>query len=128
MLDFGWVPTRWFRGRRKLKVAEARKPRKNRTGTFSAITLGTAAIAFLLALFGVGPFAVQAVVFDFGPASGGPLSAAQVFPTVSPVQKIVDVYQTPPPARAPRPAPAPAPRPNPTPPPPTESPEPGDNN
>jgi hypothetical protein len=122
MLDFGWVPTGWFRGRRKLKVAEARKPRRNRTGTFSTITLGTAAIAFLLALFGVGPFAVQAVVFDFGPASGGPLSAAQVFPSVSPVQKIVDVYQSP------QPAPAPAPRPNSSPSPvQTEPPEPGDN-
>jgi hypothetical protein len=106
-MDFRRVATGWFRTRRKLKVAEARKPRKNRTGTFSAVTLGAAAIAFLLALFGVGPFAVQTLVIDFGPGNSAPLAASAVFPSVSPVQKIVNVYESPRP-RAPAPLPRPA--------------------
>lgn len=109
-----FLPAGWFGARRQLKVAKAREPRKNRTATFSTLTLGAAAIAFLLALFGVGPFAAQALVIDFGPGSGGPLPASAVFPTVSPVQKIVDTYDSPRPAPAPRQAPRPSPSANPT--------------
>lgn len=110
-----FLPAGWFGTRRQLKVAKAREPRKNRTGTFSTVTLGAAAIAFLLALFGVGPFAAQALVIDFGRGSGGALPASAVFPTVSPVQKIVDTYDSPRPAPAPKTAPKPAPRPSPSP-------------
>jgi hypothetical protein len=82
----------WFRRKRALKVAEARKPRKNRSGSFSALTFGAAAIAILLALFGVGPFAVQALVVNLGSGAPTNIAASSFFPSPSPQHKVVNVY------------------------------------
>ena len=121
-----WLPARLaalLPRRRVLKVAHARERGKNRSGTFTVITFAAATTSFVLALFGVGPFAVQALVVNF---ANGEMPASQVFPEVSPTHQTVVIY-TPPPQ-----APAPAPQPKPQPPPqqspqPHESPEPGDN-
>jgi predicted lipid-binding transport protein (Tim44 family) len=110
--------------RRRLKVATAREPGKNRGGTFSAVTFGAATIAFILALFGIGPFAVQELVVTFA-SSSGQIPASQVFPSVAPTHKVVNVYDPPKqqPAASPRPsstaspAPSPSPSRRPTPPP-----------
>jgi hypothetical protein len=104
----------WFRRKPALKVAEARKPRKNRSGTFSAVTLGAGAIAFLFALFGIGPFAVQALVVNLGQGSTTPIAAGAFFPTPSPQHKIVNVYD-PPSSSGPTSGPSSSPSPSPTP-------------
>ena len=121
-----WLPS-WLAAllprRRQLKVAVARERGKNRSGTFTVITFAAAATSFMLALFGVGPFAVQALVVSF---SSGQIPASQVFPAVSPTHQTVIVYD--PPKSTPPPSnPRPAPSPKPTSQPPQESPEPGDN-
>ena len=122
-----WLPS-WLVAllprRRQLKVAVAREKGKNRSGTFTVITFAAAATSFMLALFGVGPFAVQALVFSF---ASGQIPASQVFPAVSPTQQTVVVYDPPKstqPPSYPKPAPSPKPTSRPTPP---ESQEPGDN-
>jgi hypothetical protein len=117
-----WLPA-WLAAlmprRRVLKVAHARERGKNRSGTFTVLTFGAAAAAFVLALFGVGPFAVQALVVDF---SNGQIPASEVFPAVSPQQKTVVVYSPPAQVAAP-PAPKPSPKPAPSP---TRSPRPSE--
>ena len=122
-----WLPS-WLAAvlprRRQLKVAVARERGKNRSGTFTVITFAAAAASFMLALFGVGPFAVQALVVNF---ASGQIPASQAFPAVSPTTKTVIVYDPPKATQAPsnpRPAPTSKPAPPPTP---QESPEPGDN-
>ena len=124
-----WLPS-WLAAvlprRRQLKVAVARERGKNRSATFTVITFAAAATSFMLALFGVGPFAVQALVVSF---SSGQIPASQAFPAVSPTTKTVIVYDPPratqPPSN-PRPSSAPSPKPSPRPTP-HESPEPSDN-
>lgn len=123
-----WIPS-WAAAllprRRHLKVAVAREKGKNRSGTFTVITSGAAGAAFTLALFGIGPFAVQEIVASF---ASGQIPASEVFPAVSPTTKTVVIYDPPKSAGNPKPAPAPSPRPNPSPSPTHhESPEPGDN-
>ena len=124
-----WLPS-WAAAllprRRHLKVAVAREKGKNRSGTFTVITFGAAAAAFTLAIFGIGPFAVQEIVASF---SSGQISASEVFPAVSPTTKTVVVYDPPKsqPGTNPKPAPGPttpkaSPRPQPS-----DSQEPGDN-
>jgi hypothetical protein len=123
-----WLPGRLaavMPRRRALKVAHARERGKNRSGTFTFVTFGAATAAFILALFGVGPFAVQALVVNF---SNGQIPASQVFPAVSPQQKTVVVYD-PPKKTQPQPKPTSNPKPVPQPSPshvpqPSESPEP----
>lgn len=111
--------------RRRLKAAVARERGKNRSGTFTVITFAASAAAFVLALVGVGPFAVQAVVVNF---ESGQIPASQAFPAVSPTTKTVVVYDPPKsvptsnPKASPSPSPSRSPRPQPT-----EPPEPGDN-
>jgi hypothetical protein len=126
VMDAGSRRFAWLRRKRALKVAEARKPRKNRSGTFSAVTLGAGAIATLLALFGIGPFAVQALVVNLGQGGSTPISASAFFPTPSPQHKIVNVYDpprsgggdnatptpTPSPGATPRATPSPSPHPD----------------
>jgi hypothetical protein len=121
-MDAGSRRFAWLRRKRVLKVAEARKPRKNRSGIFSAVTLGAGAIATLLALFGIGPFAVQALVVNFGQGGSTPIAASAFFPTPSPQHKIVNVYDPPSSAGggddaapAPKPTPSPGATPRPTP-------------
>lgn len=124
-----WLPS-WAASllprRRHLKVAVAREKGKNRSGTFTVITFGAAAAAFTLAIFGIGPFAVQEIVASF---SSGQIPASEVFPAVSPTTRTVVVYDPPKSTGNPKPAPSqnPSPRPSPSP---ThhESPEPGDGN
>ena len=121
-----WLPS-WLATvlprRRHLKVAVAREKGKNRSGTFTVITFGAAAVAFTLAIFGVGPFAVQEIVASF---SSGQIPASQIFPAVSPTTKTVIVYDPPKSTGNPKPAPSPKPNPSPSP---ThqQSPEPNDN-
>jgi hypothetical protein len=129
-MDFeSWLPGRLaalLPRRRVLKVAHAREHGKNRSGTFTVLTFAAAAAAFILALFGVGPFAVQALVVNF---SNGQIPASEVFPAVSPTHQTVVVYT--PPAQAPQPKPTsrPAPSPSPSPSPREhESPGPGGDN
>ncbi len=119
-MDAGSRRFAWLRRKRALKVAEARKPRKNRSGTFSAVTLGAGAIATLLALFGIGPFAVQALVVNLGQGGAPPIAASAFFPTPSPLHRIVNVYDPPSGGgggddAAPRPTPSPGATPGPTP-------------
>src|SRR5947209_5048806 len=78
--------------RRRLKVAVAREKGNNRSGTFTILTFSASAVAFVLALVGVGPFAVQAVVVNF---ASGQIPASDVFPAVSPTTKTVVVYDPP---------------------------------
>ncbi len=96
-MSSGWRRFGWLRRKRALKVAEARKPRRNSSATFSAVTLGAGAIAFLLALFGMGPFAVQALVINLNQGSSTPIAASAFFPTPKPQHKVVNVYDPPPP-------------------------------
>ncbi|HEY1419811.1 MAG TPA: hypothetical protein VGG90_03785 [Candidatus Dormibacteraeota bacterium] len=96
-------------------------------GRFIVLTLGSGAIAALLAIVIAGLPTVLAVIFP-SPAPTQILASA-LFPAVGPVHKTVDVYD--PPKAAPRPAPpAAAPvRPTAQPshqPEPGQSPEPGD--
>ena len=120
-----WWLARLLPRRRRLKVAVARQRGKNRSGTFTILTFGAAATAFVLAFVGVGPFAVQAIVVNL---ASGQIPASAAFPVPSPTTKTVIVYDPPraaPSTSNPRPAPAPSSRPNPSPQPtPTE---PGDN-
>ena len=113
-----WIPGRlasMLPRRRHLKLAVAREKGKNRSGTFTVLTFGAAAVAFMLALFGVGPFAVQALVVTFA-AGDGPIPASAVFPAVQPTHKTVIVYDPPKSAPAsPRPAPSPRPSAKPSP-------------
>ena len=111
----GWLPSwlaRLVPRRRHLKVAVAREKGKNRSGTFTVLTFSAAGVAFVLALFGVGPFAVQALVVSF---SSGQVAASDVFPAVSPTVKTVVVFDPPKPAPAgnpPKASPSPSPSPS----------------
>ncbi len=110
-----WLASRLPR-RRQLKVAVARGPARNRSATFTVVTFGAAAIAFVLALFGIGPFAVQELVVTFA-SSSSQIPASQVFPSVAPTHRVVTVYDPPKqqPASSPKAAPSPSPRPSPSP-------------
>jgi hypothetical protein len=90
-------------------VSRERKPSKNRVGRFIVFTLGSGALAALLAIVIAGIPTVLGVVF---PAGSPEIQASALFPPVQPVHKVVDVYD--PPKQAPRPNPAPvAPKPEP---------------
>jgi hypothetical protein len=102
--------------RRAWKVAVARGPARNRSATFTVVTFGAAAIAFILALFGIGPFAVQELVVTFASGSSQ-LPASEVFPSVAPTHKVVNVYDPPKqqPASSPKAVSSPSPKPSPSP-------------
>ncbi len=117
-----WWLARLLPRRRRLKVAVARQKGKNRSGTFTILTFGAAATAFVLAFVGVGPFAVQAIVVNL---ASGQIPASAAFPAPSPTTKTVFVYDPPKaapatsnpkpsPAASPKASPKPSPRPTPS--------------
>lgn len=117
-----WWLARLLPRRRRLKVAVARQKGKNRSGTFTILTFGAAATAFVLAFVGVGPFAVQAIVVNL---ASGQIPASAAFPAPSPTTKTVIVYDPPKaapatsnpkpsPAASPKASPKPSPRPTPS--------------
>lgn len=123
------VPPFWRRPSRP--VPRERKPQRNRSGRFLLLTLGSGAIAALLALAIEGIPVVMSQLT--APGSPPQLDAANLFPTPSPQHKTVDVYDpaprgtggehagpSPSPRNTPRPSPSPggggvSPRPTPSP-------------
>jgi hypothetical protein len=82
-------------------TARDRKPRKSRAWRFIFITLGSGALAALIAIGIAGIPTVLSVAF---PGDTPPqIDASAIFPPAQPVHKVVDVYD-PPPRQAPRPS------------------------
>jgi len=103
---------------RSMKTAPRdRKPRKNRVVRFLILTVGSGALAALLAIAIAGIPTVLGLVFPTGPTPA--IQASAIFPPVQPVHKVIDVYD--PPKQAPTAAPTAEPSQQP------EPPEPGDN-
>jgi hypothetical protein len=89
---------------RSMKTAPRdRKPRKNRVLRFLVLTVGSGALAALLAIAIAGVPTVLGLVFPTSPAPE--IQAGAIFPPVQPVHKVIDVYD--PPKQAPRPQPEP---------------------
>ena len=89
---------------RSMKTApRERMPRKNRAVRFLFLTLGSGALAALLAIVIAGVPTVLGLVFPTGPSPE--IQASVIFPPVQPVHKVIDVYD--PPRQAPRPQPRP---------------------
>ena len=89
---------------RSMKTAPRdRKPRKNRALRFLVLTIGSGALAALLAIAISGIPTVLGVVFPTGPQPE--IRANALFPPVKPVHKVIDVYD--PPTQAPAPNPEP---------------------
>ncbi|MGA7912820.1 MAG: hypothetical protein WB682_15325 [Candidatus Dormiibacterota bacterium] len=84
-------------------VPRERKPRKNRALRFLVLTLGSGALAALLAIVIAGIPTVLGLAFPTGPTPE--IQASAIFPPVQPVRKVIDVYD--PPKQAPRPRPQP---------------------
>lgn len=72
-------------------AARERKPSRNRVGHYLVVILGSGALAALLALLIAGIPTVLSVAF---PATQQ-IQATQVFPSVSPVHQVVNVYDPP---------------------------------
>ena len=109
---------------RSMKTAPRdRKPRKNRVVRFLILTVGSGALAALLAIAIAGIPTVLGLVFPTGPTPA--IQAIAIFPPVQPVHRVIDVYD--PPKQAPRPQPKPAAAPTAEPSQQPEPPEPGDN-
>jgi len=108
-------------GRSVKEASRGRKPRKNRVVRFLVLTLGSGAIAALLAIVIAGIPTVLGLVFPTRPAPQ--IQATAIFPPVQPVHKVIDVYD--PPKQAPRPQPQPTAEPS-RQPEPGDAPEPGD--
>lgn len=100
-------------------AARERQPAGNRVVRFIVLSLGAGAIAALLALTIAIIPALMVLAF---PTDTPQILATALFPTPSPVQKVVTVYD-PPPARPRPPATSQPPSYSPRP---TQSPEPGD--
>jgi hypothetical protein len=89
---------------RSMKTApRERKPRKNRAARFLFLTLGSGALAALLAIAIAGIPTVLGLVFPTDPTPR--IQASALFPPVQPIHKVIDVYD--PPKQAPRPLPKP---------------------
>lgn len=89
---------------RSMKTAPRdRKPRKNRILRFLVLTVGSGALAALLAIAIAGVPTVLGLVFPTSPAPE--IQSSAIFPPVQPVHKVIDVYD--PPKQAPRPQPEP---------------------
>jgi NAD-dependent SIR2 family protein deacetylase len=89
------------------------EPRRKRAARFLVLIVGSGIFAGTAAALGIWPFgSFQAMYAEVFP-TGGPseLSAASIFPSVAPIQKTVDVYQTPRPVRRSQPTAAPTSRP-----------------
>jgi hypothetical protein len=74
-------------------VPRERKPQQNRSGRFLLLTLGSGAIAALLALAIEG---LPVVMGQLIPPTSTQLDATTLFPTPGPQHKTVDVYDPPP--------------------------------
>ena len=89
---------------RSMKAAlRERKPRRNRAARFLVLTLGSGALAALLAIAIAGIPTVLGLVFPTGPAPQ--IQASAIFPPVPPVHKVIDVYDPPKPVFRPLPKP-----------------------
>lgn len=102
------------------------EPRRKRAARFLVLIFGSGIFAGTAAALGIWPFgSFQAMYAEAFPAGAPPqLSASSIFPTVAPIHKTVDVYQTPPPVRRSQPKAAPTARPTAAPTaPPTEPPD-----
>ncbi len=109
---------------RSMKTAPRdRKPRRNRSARFLILTLGSGALAALLAIVIAGIPTVLGLVFPTGLTPE--IQASAIFPPVPPVHKVIDVYD--PPKQAPRPVTRPPAAPTAEPGQQPEPPEPGDN-
>ncbi|HSS93883.1 MAG TPA: hypothetical protein VLR46_07830 [Candidatus Dormibacteraeota bacterium] len=99
---------------RLVSMEDRRKPQRNRTGLFAALTVAAGFVCGLAAVLGIGPFsALHASANYAGGKQPAVTPAAQIeartlFPSVPPVTKVVNVNDPPrvprPPEESPKPA------------------------
>lgn len=97
---------------RIIRTDAPRKPRKNHTALFAALTLSAGALCGVAAVLGIGPFGAIHASASYAHSTQPtpqPIEARSVFPAVSPVTKVVNVND--PPRQQPHSEAAPKPRP-----------------